>query len=63
MRARRPGTIVILAADHCEEFDEHGGRYHGSSLYEEQLRIPLIISVPGVPPHVVGGQVSRRHPA
>ena len=57
VRARRPGTIVIVAADHGEEFDEHGGRYHGSSLYDEQLRIPLIISIPGVPPHVVEGQV------
>jgi arylsulfatase A-like enzyme/HEAT repeat protein len=57
VRARRPGTIVIVAADHGEEFDEHGGRYHGSSLYDEQLRIPLIISIPGVPPHVVDGQV------
>jgi sulfatase-like protein/HEAT repeat protein/PBS lyase HEAT-like repeat-containing protein len=56
-RARRPGTVVIVAADHGEEFDEHGGRYHGSSLYEEQLRVPLIINVPGLAPHVVGGQV------
>ena len=57
VRARRPGTIVIVAADHGEEFDEHGGRYHGSSLYDEQLRIPLIISIPGVPPRVIDGQV------
>jgi arylsulfatase A-like enzyme len=57
VRARRPGMIVVLAADHGEEFDEHGGRYHGTSLYDEQLRIPLIISIPGVPPHVVAGQV------
>jgi arylsulfatase A-like enzyme/HEAT repeat protein len=57
VRARRPGTIVIVAADHGEEFGEHGGRYHGSSLYDEQLRIPLIVSIPGVPPHVVDGQV------
>jgi arylsulfatase A-like enzyme/HEAT repeat protein len=56
VRARRPGTIVIVAADHGEEFEEHGGRYHGSSLYEEQLRIPLIVSIPGVAPHVVDGQ-------
>jgi arylsulfatase A-like enzyme len=56
-RRRRPGTIVIVAADHGEEFDEHGGRYHGSTLYEEQLRIPLIVSVPGIRPGVVGGQV------
>ncbi|HXU63934.1 MAG TPA: sulfatase-like hydrolase/transferase, partial [Polyangia bacterium] len=56
VRARRPGTIVIVAADHGEEFEEHGGRYHGSSLYEEQLRIPLIISIPGVAPEVIDGQ-------
>ena len=56
VRARRPGTIVIVAADHGEEFEEHGGRYHGSSLYEEQLRIPLIISIPGVAPQVIDGQ-------
>ncbi len=56
VRARRPGTIIIVAADHGEEFEEHGGRYHGSSLYEEQLRIPLLISIPGVAPHVVDGQ-------
>jgi arylsulfatase A-like enzyme/HEAT repeat protein len=56
-RKRRPGTVVIVAADHGEEFDEHGGRYHGSTLYEEQLRIPLIVSVPGVTPRVVDGEV------
>jgi arylsulfatase A-like enzyme/HEAT repeat protein len=56
-RKRHPRTIVILAADHGEEFDEHGGRYHGSTLYEEQLHIPLIISIPGVSPRVVSDQV------
>jgi arylsulfatase A-like enzyme len=53
----RPGAIVILTADHGEEFDEHGGRYHGTSVYDEQIRVPLIIAVPGVPPHVVRGPV------
>jgi arylsulfatase A-like enzyme/HEAT repeat protein len=57
VRAQRPGTIIVLAADHGEEFDEHGGRYHGSTLYDEQVRIPLLISIPGVSPRVVGGQV------
>jgi arylsulfatase A-like enzyme/HEAT repeat protein len=57
VRSHRPGTIIVVAADHGEEFDEHGGRYHGSTLYEEQLRIPLVIAVPGVAPHVVDGQV------
>ncbi|MEO8213309.1 MAG: sulfatase-like hydrolase/transferase [Myxococcales bacterium] len=53
LRDQRPGTIIILAADHGEEFDEHGGRYHGSSLFDEQVHIPLLISVPGVEPHSI----------
>ena len=48
VKEHRPHTIVVLAADHGEEFDEHGGRYHGSSLFEEQVHVPLLISVPGV---------------
>jgi arylsulfatase A-like enzyme len=57
LTAHRPGAVVILTADHGEEFDEHSGRYHGSTLFEEQIRVPLIIAVPGVVPHVVEGPV------
>lgn len=53
LRKKRPGTIIVVSADHGEEFDEHGGRYHGSTLYDEQIRIPLVISVPEVAPHVI----------
>lgn len=53
----RPGAIVIVSADHGEEFDEHGGRYHGSSLYDEQVRVPFIVKLPDGPARVVGGQV------
>jgi HEAT repeat protein len=53
----RPGTIFVVTADHGEAFDEHGTRYHGSSLYDEQIRVPLIIAVPQVPPAVVAGPV------
>ncbi len=37
-------TLVILTGDHGEEFGEHGGRYHGTSLYDEQLRVPLCLA-------------------
>lgn len=40
----RPGALIVLAADHGEEFGEHGGRYHGTTLYEEQVRVPLFLS-------------------
>jgi arylsulfatase A-like enzyme len=46
-RLERP-VIVMVSADHGEEFHEHGGVYHGSSLYDEQVRVPLIVNVPGV---------------
>jgi arylsulfatase A-like enzyme len=57
VRKRQPNTVIVIAADHGEEFDEHGGRYHGSTLYDEQLRVPLIISIPGISAHVVEGPV------
>lgn len=47
-RAARPGSIVIVSADHGEAFGEHGARYHGTTVYEEQVRVPLIVSAPGL---------------
>ncbi|MFT7618579.1 MAG: arylsulfatase A-like enzyme [Planctomycetota bacterium] len=43
-------TIVVINSDHGEAFGEHGLKYHGSSLHEAQIRVPLIIRVPGLPP-------------
>ncbi len=37
-----------MTADHGEEFGEHGGRYHGTTVYEEQVRVPLVVVGPGV---------------
>lgn len=34
--------IVVITSDHGEEFGEHGGLIHPSSLYDELLRVPLI---------------------
>ena len=50
VRAARPGAVVIATADHGEEFREHGGRYHGTTVYEEQVRVPLVVSAPGLVP-------------
>jgi Sulfatase len=53
VRARRPAAkapVVIVTADHGEEFGEHGGRYHGTTVYEEQVRVPLVVLGPGVRP-------------
>ena len=39
-------TLVVFTADHGEEFGEHGGEYH-ETCYQEVLRVPLILRVPG----------------
>lgn len=39
-------TILILTSDHGEELGEHGGWLHGQALYDEQIRVPLIIHFP-----------------
>lgn len=40
-------ALIVFTADHGEEFHEHGGWWHGLSLYDEQIRIPLMIKLPG----------------
>ncbi|MEM9290135.1 MAG: sulfatase [Acidobacteriota bacterium] len=42
-------TVVVLTADHGEEFYEHGNILHNRTLYEEVLRVPLIVRGPGIP--------------
>lgn len=39
-------TVVVVTSDHGEEFGEHGGFEHGHTLYDELLRVPLIIRMP-----------------
>jgi hypothetical protein len=48
---------VVVTSDHGEEFWEHGALLHGHSLYDEQLRVPLVI----IPPrdHVWNGAFDR----
>jgi arylsulfatase A-like enzyme len=40
-------TLVVLTSDHGEEFGEHGSMEgHGWTLYEESLRVPLLMLLP-----------------
>ncbi len=39
-------TLIILTGDHGEEFQEHGGWWHGTTLYDEQIHVPLIVKPP-----------------
>jgi arylsulfatase A-like enzyme len=41
-------TMVVATADHGEAFAEHGLSWHGVELWEELVRVPWIVSVPGL---------------
>jgi len=52
-------SIVVVTADHGEEFLERGWLGHGNSLSEILLRVPLVVKVPGgSAPRVVSRPVS-----
>jgi arylsulfatase A-like enzyme len=62
-RLRRSGllesSLVILAADHGEEFLEHGDVKHCRNLFDTSLHVPLVVRVPGAPARVVASPVQN----
>lgn len=51
-------TLIVLVSDHGEAFFQHkrGGEklgWHGQSVYDEVLRVPMVFVVPGMEPRVV----------
>jgi choline-sulfatase len=51
-------TAVVVTSDHGEAFGEHGMIRHGFELWEELVRVPLLIKVPGVPARRVAARRS-----
>lgn len=44
----RESTLVVITADHAESFGEHGEIGHSVFVYDTTLRVPLIVSGPGI---------------
>jgi arylsulfatase A-like enzyme len=40
-------TMIIITSDHGEEFKDHGSLYHGHTLFDELIRVPLLLFLPG----------------
>ncbi|MBK8997561.1 MAG: sulfatase-like hydrolase/transferase [Myxococcales bacterium] len=61
IRALPADSIVILSADHGEAFGEHGAYTHGHTLFDEEVRVPLVICAPPSfdlgPPRALGNLV------
>ncbi|MCK9461918.1 MAG: sulfatase [Proteobacteria bacterium] len=39
-------TLVVVVSDHGEEFADHGGFWHGTTLYDEQLEVIFVAKYP-----------------
>lgn len=57
-RGAMSDTVVVVTADHGEEIFDRGWLGHTRTLYDELLRVPLLLHAPGIPPRVVPGPVS-----
>jgi arylsulfatase A-like enzyme len=58
----RDSTMVVVMADHGEAFGVHSFAgetmfFHGQTLYDELLRVPMLVRVPGVAPRAYDGVV------
>jgi arylsulfatase A-like enzyme len=49
----RDDTIIVVTSDHGDEFLEHGGLGHGTTVYGELVRVPLVLVYP---PAFAGGR-------
>lgn len=54
-RGLRDRTAIVLVADHGEALGAHNNKTHATSLYDEQVRVPMLICLPGR-----AGKVFRR---
>lgn len=46
-KAWAPRTVIILTADHGEEFGEHNMTRHGFEVWQTLVHVPLMIAAPG----------------
>lgn len=56
---RLEDTLILITGDHGEEFWEKGRRGHNSDFHEEQLRVPLVLWIPGAGHRTVGAMTSH----
>jgi arylsulfatase A-like enzyme/Flp pilus assembly protein TadD len=52
-------AVVVVVADHGEALGEHGEGSHGLFAYESTLRVPMIVTAPGIRAQVVRTPVAN----
>jgi arylsulfatase A-like enzyme len=54
-------TLIVVTADHGEEFLDHGWVDHGHTLYQEVTRVPMIMAGPGIQPGRTDSSVAGQY--
>ena len=49
-RGLAESTLIVVLGDHGDAFGQHGHRAHGQTLYEDEVRIPILLVNPGLFP-------------
>ena len=49
-RGKLEKTIILLVADHGESLGQHGEMLHGDAFFDEVVRVPMLMQVPGLQP-------------
>jgi arylsulfatase A-like enzyme len=40
--------MVVITSDHGESFKDHGFHFHGRTVYQDEVGVPLVIRAPGL---------------
>lgn len=54
----KDNTLVVISSDHGESFKEHGFNFHGRTVYQDEIAVPMLMRVPGGKPGRVAAQFS-----
>ncbi|MFQ5748681.1 MAG: sulfatase [Planctomycetota bacterium] len=57
-RGRLSNAVVLITSDHGEHLGEHASFLHGTTLFEEQVRVPFLLIAPGLKPGTEAAPVS-----
>jgi arylsulfatase A-like enzyme len=54
-------TVIVFTSDHGEEFREHGGTGHKTTVYTEVSHVPLVVWIPGSQGRILSEPVSSAY--
>ncbi len=50
-------SLIVITADHGEAFNEHGHFGHNTTVYDDMIKLPMVVRVPGIEPRAEQQQI------